>query len=165
VTKSTRPTATVVGAPDTSDEHSLTIGADGPIVLNDHFPIEHTANFNRERIPERKPHAKGSRAFGHFQVIPDVSPYTRAAVLQPRTKTETLIRFPTVAGEYGSRDTGVARAASHILSGGSMNTSVVQMAHTTGVVAAMEFEKFIANFESLLGKLDLTVAPHLYKDP
>jgi catalase len=63
------------------------------------------ANFNRERIPERQPHAKGGGAFGHFQVTQDVSRYTRAPVFQPGTKTETLIRFSTVAGERGSPDT------------------------------------------------------------
>jgi catalase len=63
------------------------------------------ANFNRERIPERQPHAKGSGAFGHFQVTNDVSAYTRAAVFQPGTKTDTLIRFSSVAGEHGSPDT------------------------------------------------------------
>ena len=63
------------------------------------------ANFNRERIPERQPHAKGSGAFGHFEVTNDVSSYTRAAVFQPGAKIETLIRFSTVAGERGSPDT------------------------------------------------------------
>jgi catalase len=81
------------------------VGADGPIVLNDHYLIEQMANFNRERIPERQPHAKGGGAFGHFQVTQDVSRYTRAPVFQPGTKTETLIRFSTVAGERGSPDT------------------------------------------------------------
>jgi hypothetical protein len=56
MTASTKPTTTDTGAPVASDEHSLTIGADGPIVLNDHHLIEQTANFNRERIPERQPH-------------------------------------------------------------------------------------------------------------
>jgi catalase len=88
-----------------SDEHSLTIGADGPILLQDHYLIEQMANFNRERIPERQPHAKGSGAFGYFEVTHDVSQYTRAAVFQPGVKTETLIRFSTVAGERGSPDT------------------------------------------------------------
>jgi catalase len=74
------------GAPVASDEHSLAIGADGPIVLNDHYLIEQMANFNRERIPERQPHAKGGGAFGQFQVTQDVSRYTRAAVFQPGTK-------------------------------------------------------------------------------
>jgi len=63
------------------------------------------AMFNRERIPERQPHAKGGGAFGHFAVTNDVSKYTRAAVFQPGTKTEMLARFSTVAGERGSPDT------------------------------------------------------------
>ena len=42
-----------------SDEFSLTVGSDGPILLQDHYLIEQMANFNRERIPERQPHAKG----------------------------------------------------------------------------------------------------------
>jgi catalase len=63
------------------------------------------ANFNRERIRERRPHAKGSGAFGHFDVTKDVSAYTKAAVFQPGTKTDTLLRFSKVAGECGSPDT------------------------------------------------------------
>jgi catalase len=99
------PTTTDAGIPVASDEHSLTIGTDGPILLQDHYLIEQMANFNRERIPERQPHAKGSGAFGYFQVTEDVSQYTRATVFQPGVKTETLIRFSTVAGERGSPDT------------------------------------------------------------
>ena len=101
----TKHTTTDAGIPVASDEHSLTIGADGPIVLNDHYLIEQMATFNRERIPERQPHAKGSGAFGHFQVTHDVSQYTRAAVFQPGTKTDMLVRFSSVAGERGSPDT------------------------------------------------------------
>jgi catalase len=104
-TEPTKPTTTDAGAAVASDEHSLTVGADGPIVLNDHYLIEQMANFNRERIPERQPHAKGGGAHGHFKVTNDVSGYTRAAVFQPGTKTDTLIRFSTVAGERGSPDT------------------------------------------------------------
>jgi catalase len=99
------PTTTDAGIPVPSDEHSLTIGPDGPILLQDHYLIEQMANFNRERIPERQPHAKGSGAFGHFQVTNNVSAYTRAAVFQPGAKTDTLIRFSTVAGERGTPDT------------------------------------------------------------
>jgi len=102
---SSKPTTTDAGIPVSSDEHSLTVGADGPILLHDHYLIEQMANFNRERIPERQPHAKGSGAFGHFKVTHDVSAYTKAAVFQPGTKTDTLIRFSTVAGERGSPDT------------------------------------------------------------
>ena len=55
------PTTTDAGIPVPSDEHSLTVGPDGPILLQDHYLIEQMANFNRERIPERQPHAKGGR--------------------------------------------------------------------------------------------------------
>ncbi|CAN5853666.1 catalase [soil metagenome] len=99
------PTTTDAGIPVESDEHSLTLGAGGPILLQDHYLIEQMAQFNRERIPERQPHAKGGGAFGHFEVTNDVSAYTKAAVFQPGTKTDTLIRFSTVAGERGSPDT------------------------------------------------------------
>ena len=102
---SPKPTTTDAGIPVTSDEHSLTVGPDGPILLHDHYLIEQMANFNRERIPERQPHAKGAGAFGRFEVTNDVSEYTKAAVFQPGTKTETLLRFSSVAGERGSPDT------------------------------------------------------------
>ncbi|MEO6793233.1 MAG: catalase [Mycobacterium sp.] len=98
-------TTTDAGIPAPSDDHSLTVGPDGPILLHDHYLIEQMAMFNRERTPERQPHAKGGGAFGHFEVTADVSKYTRAAVFQPGTKTETLIRFSSVAGERGSPDT------------------------------------------------------------
>ncbi len=62
------------------------------------------ANFNRERITERQPHAKGSGAFGRFEVTGDVSAYTKAAVFQPGTTTRMVARFSTVAGERGSPD-------------------------------------------------------------
>ena len=71
------------GNPVASDEFSLTVGPDGPIVLQDQYLIEQMANFNRERIPERQPHAKGSGAFGVFETTEDVSAYTRAALFQP----------------------------------------------------------------------------------
>ena len=100
-----RPTTTDAGIPVESDEHSLTVGPDGPILLHDNYLIEQMAQFNRERVPERQPHAKGSGAFGRFEVTGDVSAYTKAAVFQPGTKTDLLVRFSTVAGERGSPDT------------------------------------------------------------
>jgi catalase len=100
-----KPATTDAGIPVSSTEHSLTVGPDGPVLLNDFYLIEQMANFNRERIPERQPHAKGGGAFGHFEVTGDVSAFTRAAVFQPGTKTDTLTRFSTVAGERGSPDT------------------------------------------------------------
>ena len=91
-------TTTDAGIRVQSEEHSLTVGPDGPIVLNDHYLLEQMANFNRERIPERQPHAKGGGAFGHFEVTADVSKYTKASVFQPGAKVDTLVRFSTVAG-------------------------------------------------------------------
>ena len=88
-----KPTTTDGGVPVSSDEYSLTVGANGPILLHDHYLIEQMANFNRERIPERQPHAKGGGAFGRFEVTHDVSAYTKAAFLQRRAKTNILCAF------------------------------------------------------------------------
>ena len=100
-----RPTTTDAGIPVASDEYSLTVGAEGPLLLQDHYLLEQMANFNRERIPERQPHAKGGGAFGTFEVTQDVSAFTRASVFQPGASTDMLARFSTVAGERGSPDT------------------------------------------------------------
>ncbi|MCF3963237.1 catalase [Streptomyces fuscigenes] len=94
-----------VGIPVESDEHSLTLGPDGPILLQDHYTIEKMAQFNRERVPERVVHAKGSGAYGFFEVTNDVSQFTKADLFQPGRRTEMLARFSTVAGEQGSPDT------------------------------------------------------------
>ena len=97
---------TDAGIPVPSDEHSLTVGPDGPILLQDHYLIEQMANFNRERVPERQPHAKGGGAFGTLRGDRATSArYTKAAVFQPGTETEMVARFSTVAGERGSPDT------------------------------------------------------------
>ncbi|MGO1673098.1 MAG: catalase, partial [Canibacter sp.] len=96
---------TQTGDPVPSNEHSLTVGADGPTVLHDRYLVEKLASFNRERVPERNPHAKGGGAFGEFEVTEDVSQFTRAKVFQPGSKAEVLLRFSSVAGEQGSPDT------------------------------------------------------------
>ena len=75
------------GAPTESDAHSLTVGNDGPIVLHDVHLVEQLAHFNRERVAERSPHAKGSGAFGTFTVTGDVTAYTKAAPFQPGVET------------------------------------------------------------------------------
>jgi len=98
-------TTTDAGIPVASDEYSLSVGPDGPLLLQDHYLIEQMANFNRERVAERQPHAKGGGAFGTFKTTGDVSKYTRAALFQPGVETDLLIRFSTVAGERGSPDT------------------------------------------------------------
>jgi catalase len=105
MTDTTPITTTDNGAPVASDEHSQSVGADGPIVLHDHALVEKLANFNREKVPERIVHAKGGGAFGTFVTTGDVSQYTRAALFQPGVETEMLARFSTVAGEQGSPDT------------------------------------------------------------
>ena len=101
----TVPSTTESGAPRESDAHSLSIGADGPLMLHDVALVEKLARFDRERVPERSPHAKGSGAFGELEVTEDVSKYTKADLFQPGRKTPMLARFSTVAGELGSPDT------------------------------------------------------------
>jgi catalase len=98
-------TTTDAGIPAASDEHSLTVGPDGPILLQDHYVIQKMAQFNRERVPERVVHAKGGGAHGFFEVTEDVSQYCKADFLQPGRTTPLFVRFSTVAGELGSADT------------------------------------------------------------
>ncbi len=99
------PSTTESGAPRESDAHSLSVGPDGPLMLHDVALVQKLARFDRERVPERSPHAKGSGAFGEFVLTQDVSAYTKADFLQPGRRTRTLMRFSTVAGELGSPDT------------------------------------------------------------
>ena len=99
-------TTTDAGIPAPSDEYSLSIGPGGPLLLQDHYLIQKMAHFNRERVPERVVHAKGSGAFGYFEVTADVTQWTKAAFLnQVGKRTPMLARFSTVAGELGSADT------------------------------------------------------------
>jgi len=94
------------GIPSPSDEFSLSAGPNGPLLLQDHYLLQKMAQFNRERVPERVVHAKGSGAFGHFEVTADVTQWTNAAFLNKVGKrTKMLARFSTVAGEQGSADT------------------------------------------------------------
>src|SRR4030088_352465 len=95
---------TDAGIPVESDEYSLTVGGGGPILLQDSYLIEQMAQFNRERITERQPHAKGSGALGPVEVTSDGSAYTKAALFQPGTVPRLVNRFSTVAGERGSPD-------------------------------------------------------------
>ena len=100
----TNYTTNDAGIPAASDDHSLTVGSNGPILLQDHYLIQKMAQFNRERVPERVVHAKGGGAFGTFEVFEDVSQYTKAKVFQKGARTDVLVRFSTVAGELGSAD-------------------------------------------------------------
>ncbi|AKE40394.1 catalase [Corynebacterium kutscheri] len=93
------------GQPVASENISITAGAQGANVLNDIHLIEKLAHFNRERVPERNPHAKGHGAFGELHITEDVSQYTKAKLFQKGTVTPMGVRFSTVAGEQGSPDT------------------------------------------------------------
>ncbi len=106
MTDQQRPyTTTDAGIPATSDEYSLTVGASGPILLQDHYVIQKMQHFNRERVPERVVHAKGGGALGFFETTEDVSQFTKASLFQKGARTEMVARFSTVALERGSADT------------------------------------------------------------
>jgi len=97
---------TAGGHPISDNQNSVTSGARGPVAIQDFHLIEKLANFNRERIPERVVHAKGSAAYGTLTITHDISKYSRAAVFGKVGKvTPAFLRFSTVAGEKGSADT------------------------------------------------------------
>ncbi|MCM1990683.1 catalase [Oceanirhabdus seepicola] len=94
------------GAPITDNQNSLTVGRDGPTLLQDHIFLEKLAHFDRERIPERVVHAKGAGAHGFFKVYKDMSKYTMAKFLNNPTKeTPVFVRFSVVIGSKGVADT------------------------------------------------------------
>lgn len=93
------------GAPVAHNNNVATAGKRGPMLLQDVWFLEKLAHFDREVIPERRMHAKGSGAYGTFTVTHDISSYTRAKIFsEPGKKTELFIRFSTVAGERGAAD-------------------------------------------------------------
>lgn len=97
---------TANGVPVADNQNSITAGARGPIVVEDFHLFEKLAHFNRERIPERVVHAKGSGAFGELTITEDISKYTKAAPFNKvGKKTPLFLRFSTVGGEKGSADT------------------------------------------------------------
>lgn len=101
---STRIT-TAAGAPVGDNQNSQTAGRRGPVTLQDVWLLEKLAHFDREVIPERRVHAKGSGAFGTFTVTRDITRFTKAAVFaQIGEQTPIFIRFSTVAGERGAAD-------------------------------------------------------------
>jgi catalase len=100
----TQRLTTSAGIPVPDNQNSLTAGPRGPLLVQDWQLFEKHAHFNRERIPERVVHAKGSAAFGKLTITGDISRYTKAKVLQPGATTEALLRFSTVAGERGAAD-------------------------------------------------------------
>ena len=96
---------TAAGAPVVDNQNSMSAGPRGPLLSQDMWLQEKLANFNREVIPERRMHAKGSGAFGTFTVTHDITQYTRAKIFSEVGKqTEMFARFSTVAGERGAAD-------------------------------------------------------------
>src|SRR5499426_1385934 len=101
----THKLTTASGRPYVENDDTMTVGPHGPILLQDYILHEKMAHFNRERIPERVVHAKGSAAYGTLTITKDVSQYTRAKLFSAvGKKTETFLRFSTVAGERGAAD-------------------------------------------------------------
>ena len=96
---------TASGAPVADNNNTLTAGPRGPALLQDFWLIEKLAHFDRERIPERVVHAKGSGAYGTLTITHDISRYTRASIFsQVGKQTPLFLRFSTVAGERGAAD-------------------------------------------------------------
>src|ERR1700746_3835070 len=97
---------TAAGRPVGDNQNSLTVGPRGPIVFEDFLLFEKMAYFNRERVPERVVHAKGSGAYGTLTVTnPDMPKYTTAKLFEKVGKqTQMFLRFSTVGGEKGSSD-------------------------------------------------------------
>ena len=94
-----------VGAPVADNQNVMTAGKRGPMLLQDVWFLEKLAHFDREVIPERRMHAKGSGAFGTFTVTHDVARYTKAKIFsEVGKKTDLFVRFSTVAGERGAAD-------------------------------------------------------------
>jgi catalase len=107
MTDQVRKTMTTdAGRPVGDNQNSLTIGPRGPVVFEDFLLFEKMAHFDRERIPERVVHAKGSGAYGHLVCTnPDMPKWTAAKLFEKAGKTTPLfIRFSTVGGEKGSAD-------------------------------------------------------------
>ena len=96
---------TVAGAPVSNNQDVMTAGPRGPMFLQDVWFLEKLAHFDREVIPERRMHAKGSGAFGTFTVTNDITKYTKANIFSEIGKqSEMFVRFSTVAGERGAAD-------------------------------------------------------------
>jgi catalase len=87
------------------NQNAMTAGPRGPMLLQDVWYLEKLAHFDREVIPERRMHAKGSGAFGKFTVTHDITQYTKAKIFSEiGKKPRPFVRFSTVAGERGAAD-------------------------------------------------------------
>jgi len=105
MTKNSDKLTNVSGAPVADNQNVATAGKRGPTLFQDVWLLEKLAHFDREVIPERRMHAKGSGAYGTFTVTHDITKYTRANLFSKiGKKTELFARFSTVAGERGAAD-------------------------------------------------------------
>ncbi|MDR2800585.1 MAG: catalase [Desulfovibrio sp.] len=96
---------TATGAPVVDNQNVITVGPRGPMTLQNVWFMEKLAHFDREVLPERRMHAKGSGAYGTFTVTRDITRFTKAKIFsQTGKKTEVFARFSTVAGERGAAD-------------------------------------------------------------
>lgn len=103
--KHSKKMTTAFGAPVPDNQNTSTAGPRGPVLMQDVWFIEKMAHFDREVIPERRMHAKGSGAFGSFTVTNDITQYTKASIFaEVGKKTNMFARFSTVAGERGAAD-------------------------------------------------------------
>lgn len=96
---------TNTGSPVGDNQNSKTIGQNGPVLLEDIHLIEKLASFDRERIPERVVHARGTGSYGEFVALGDFSSYTRASLFEKGKKTPVFVRFSTVVHGVGSPET------------------------------------------------------------
>jgi catalase len=106
MTKENPTLTTQAGAPVGDNQNIQTAGRHGPALLQNVWLMEKLAHFNRERIPERVVHAKGSGAYGTLTITGDITKYTKAKLFEKVGKqTPLFLRFSTVAGERGAADT------------------------------------------------------------
>jgi signal transduction histidine kinase len=110
-----KPAWTDSGIPVESDKHSVAVSPDGPILLQDHHPIQQMTQRNRERVPERQPHAKGSGAFGYSEVTDDAS--TRAVVFQPGTRTDANAQSRSALARLAGEQAALKRVATLVARG------------------------------------------------
>ena len=100
-----RKLTTAAGAPVVDNQNIMTAGPRGPQLLQDVWYLEKLGHFDREVIPERRMHAKGSGAYGTFTVTHDITRFTKARIFSKvGKKTDMFVRFSTVAGERGAAD-------------------------------------------------------------
>ncbi len=103
--KEKKKLTTRAGAPVVDNQNVMTAGPRGPQLLQDVWFLEKMSHFDREVIPERRMHAKGSGAYGTFTVTHDITKYTKAKIFSKiGKKTDCFLRFSTVTGERGAAD-------------------------------------------------------------